>query len=258
MANDPNKGIYKMTINAPSGGSCHNRPHVASYFFFLIFLAAALLLPASPLHAGGRLSASVAKEYANSKTARLTRIIAAELGCELHMVYAPLGRRLALMEEGELDFAVGLYKLAEREAYIEFVEPAYKKDYHLHFFQLKNSPVKIETYEDLHGLKIGTKIGSAYFDRFDHDPDIIKIPVATLEQNFEMLLLERVDAVILSYALGLHHIHKMDIDRQIRSSGYCYQEHIPLYVGISKKSQLMNRRKDMEAVLIKLMKNGQM
>ncbi len=203
-----------------------------------------------------RLTSSVAKEYANSNSARLSRMIASKMGCELEMLYAPFARRLVLMEEGKVDFVAGLYKLPEREVYIHFIDPPYKQGVIRHFFLLKTSPVRIHTYEDLYGLKIGTKIGSKYFKRFDQDPKLHKVQVSTLEQNFEMLLLGRIDAVIYSHGGGTAQVRKMGIEDKVRVSRYYNSEYNPVYVGISRKSPLMNRKDEMEIILRAIIESG--
>ncbi|MCG8565285.1 MAG: transporter substrate-binding domain-containing protein [Desulfobacterales bacterium] len=221
-------------------------------------IAAVVMATVSSALAGPVLLSSVAAEYADSGTARLSKKLATRLGYDLEMIYAPFARRLVLMEEGRIDFAVGLYRLPERETYIHYVEPPYKKVAQRHFFLLKNSLHNIRSYEDLRHLKIGTKTGSKYFKRFDQDPRIKKFQVTTLEQNFEMLMLGRVDAVICSYKGGFDQARQMGMEDRVRCAPYFSREINPVYVGISKKSPLMSRKELMQQILQSLIDAGQL
>lgn len=126
------------------------------------------------------------------------------------------------------------------------------------FFVRKGEADRIQSYEDLYGLEIGTKIRSRYFPRFDTDQKIKKQPVSSIEQNFKKLLLHRVDAVIYSYRSGYTKLMEMGITDQVEPAMYFFKGNNPVYIGISKNSPLMAEKDRLERVVRAMVESGEM
>ena len=161
-----------------------------------------------------------------------------------------------MMKDGDLDLICGLLKRLDREAYIHYIQPPYKKRSDTIFFVPKGHGDLIKTYEDLYDLKIGTIRGAKFFIRFDEDDSLRKDPVAQDTLNFKKLLLGRVDTVIINEASGIDLIHKMNISDKIEMAPYRFNREKFVYIGISKNSWLMDKIDTIEPVIRKMILSG--
>lgn len=223
----------------------------------LILLAGLILLTGPPAPCAQRYQTGVSREHADGVVSMIMHRVADKLDITLRMRYAPFARRLVMMETGGIDIMGGLLKRESRESYIHFVSPPYVVSGRKVFFVRKGEAGRIRTYEDLHGLAIGTKIDARYFPRFDRDPDLNKQPVSSVAQNFKKLLLGRVDAVIYSYRSGYTELLEMGIADQVEPAAYYFEGENPVYIGISKKSPLMAEKDRIEHVVRKMVESGE-
>lgn len=208
-------------------------------------------LPAQTYQSG------VSEEHAEGVVATIMQRVAEKLDIKLEMQYAPFARRLAFMKSGEIDIMGGLLKRESRESYIYFVSTPYVDKNRKMFFVRKGEANRIQSYKDLYGLRIGTKIHSKYFSKFDSDESLNKHPASNVEQNFKMLLLKRLDTVIYSYRSGYMTLLKMGIADQIEPAVYYYNEGNPVYIGISRKSPLLAEKDRIENVVREMVDSGE-
>ncbi|MBU2513661.1 transporter substrate-binding domain-containing protein [bacterium] len=199
----------------------------------------------------------VSQEHANGIVAEIVHRVSERLGINLEMNYAPFARRLAMMKSGRIDIMGGLLKRKDREDYIYFVSTPYVNTSRKIFFVRRGEEHRIKKYEDLYGLTIGTKIHSKYFTRFDKDERLIKEPVPRVGQNFKKLLAGRIDAVIYSYRSGYTKLMEMGITDKVKPAIYFFEGDNPVFIGISKKSPLMGRKSDIEAIIHKMVESGE-
>jgi polar amino acid transport system substrate-binding protein len=197
----------------------------------------------------------VAKENRNGVSVEILTAIAKRLRAKLVIQEDPFKRRLYLMKDGTIDLISGLLKRPEREEYIHFVHPPYMKRSDTVFFVQKKNASLIDTYADLYPLKIGTILGSQYFQQFDQDTRLHKEPVSGMLINFKKLLLGRLDTVILPEAYGIEQIHKMGITDKIVMARYRFSKRKEVYIGISKKSRLMDNINEIEAIIGSMIEN---
>jgi len=183
--------------------------------------------------------------------------IADRLKVRLVLLQAPFKRRLVMMEEGEIDFMVGLLKSPEREGYIHFVEPAYKNRSDAVFFVPKNRADRITRYEDLYDLTIGTTIGARYFPRFDADEKIRKDPLPRGELNLKKLLLGRIDAVIFPEGAGIDLGYKLGISGRIEIAHFRFSRRKDVHIGISKNSTLCKELPQFEGLVRQMIVSGE-
>lgn len=141
--------------------------------------------------------------------------------------------------------------------WILFVCPPYVVSGRKIFFVRKGDADRIKTYEDLYGLRIGTKIRARYFPRFDRDHNLKKQPVSSVAQNFKKLLLNRVDTVIYSYRSGYTELLEMGIADQVEPAAYYFEGENPVYIGISKKSPLLAEKDRIERVVREMVDSGE-
>jgi polar amino acid transport system substrate-binding protein len=159
------------------------------------------------------------------------------------------------MKDGTIDLISGLLKRPEREEYIHFVHPPYLERSDTVFFVQKGKSSLIETYADLYPLKIGTILGSQYFQQFDQDTRLHKEPVSGMLINFKKLLLGRLDTIVLPEGAGIDQIHKMGITDKIAMARYRFSKRKEVYIGISKKSRLMDNINEIETIIGSMIEN---
>ncbi len=198
------------------------------------------------------LAVSVTEESKDGPDAKILTAIAKEMENPVNFQYAPFKRRLLMMKNGDIDLVCGLLKRPDREAYIHYILPPYKKRSDTIFFVPKGKAGRIKTYEDLYDLRIGTVRGSKFFIQFDEDNSLDKEPVAQVTLNFKKLLLGRVDTMIINEASGIDLMHKMNISDKIEMAPYRFNREKFVYIGISKNSWLMEKIDTIEPVIRKM------
>lgn len=225
-----------------------------------ICLYICLLVPVLSTSAAARdvivssVTGSAEEEGPNSD---ILHAIADRLKVRLVLLQAPFKRRLLMLEEGEIDFMVGLLKSPERKAYIHFVEPAYKNRSDVVFFVPNNMADRITRYEDLYDLTIGTTIGARYFPRFDADGKIRKDPVPRGEMSLKKMLLGRIDAVIFPEGAGIDFGYKKGVSEQVEIASFRFSRRRDVYVGISKKSTIRKELPHFERLVQEMIASGE-
>ena len=216
------------------------------------------LLSALPVRAGQQtIAVSIDEETKGGPDTKILTAVAEALNAGIMFRYAPFKRRLLMMEKGLVDMTCGILRRPEREAYIHYILPPYKKRSDTIFFVPKGKAGQIRQYEDLKTLKIGMVRGSKYFIRFDGDMALQKEEVHNDTGNFKKLLLGRLDAVIISECTGIHLIHKLGIAQAVEISPYRFSKKKSVYLGISKKSGLMDDIDRVEATIRLMINNGE-
>ena len=216
-----------------------------------------LLFPQLCFSTNSELFSSVAEEYKNGPDAEILKAIAEKMDAKLEIRHAPFKRRLQLMKDGKIDFMSGLLKSPERENYIHFISPPYKERSDTVFFLSKGKPSFLKKYEDLYALKIGTNLGSNYFPRFDNDAKLRKEAVSSGIPNFRKLLLGRIDTVIYPESGGIDLVHKIGIADRIEIAEFRFSQKKPVYIGISRKSRLMDNISKTESVIVPMIESGE-
>jgi polar amino acid transport system substrate-binding protein len=223
----------------------------------LSLMLTSLIWSLPPLIARETLATSVAKDNSNGIDVKILNAIAEKLKVTLIIREDPFKRRLYLIKNGTIDLMAGLLKRPEREEYIHFVQPPYKERSDTVFFVPKGRSSLIQTYKDLYSLKIGTTLGSKYFHQFDGDNRLNKEPVPGVVNNFKKLLLGRLDTVIFPEGRGIDQIHAMGIADKIEMARYRFSKRKQVYIGISKKSPLMNKIDKIESKIHEMIETGE-
>jgi polar amino acid transport system substrate-binding protein len=219
---------------------------------FTIFLS-----PRTAMSADHILISSVAKENKDGVAGDIIKAIARKLNDKLKITYAPFKRRLHMMQEGEIDFMAGLLKRPERKKFIYYIFPPYSNRSDTVFFVKRGKASLIQKYDDLYHLRIGTHLGSKYFPKFDNDTGLTKDAVAESTGNFKKLMTGRIDTVVFPESAGIDLIHQMGIDRRVEMADYRYTKEKRVYIGISKKSRLMNKIKAVENTIRLMIERGE-
>ena len=200
---------------------------------------------------------SVAIEHKDGPDMAILEAIAGKLKMPLTVIHAPFKRRLQLMRSGEIDLMPGLLRNAVRESFIHYLSPPYKNRSDTVFFVRTGEASRVLQYEDLQSLRIGTTIGSTYFPRFDQDAHLAKEAVSGGISNFRKLLLERIDAVVYPESAGIDLIYKMGIEDRVAMAVYRFSERKDVYLGISRRSHLMDDIETVAAIVRSMIESGE-
>lgn len=187
----------------------------------------------------------------------ITKAFADKCNATLFGSEVPFARRLIQLKNGDIDLLCGLLKKEDREKYGYFLTPPYKLKSNKYFFVRKGEGHRLQKYEDLYSLQVGVRIGSKYFSRFDKDSKLDKFSAASDEGRFKMLVSNRVDAVIHTDVYGLYLLHNLRLQDKVEIAPYKYIKHNPVYMVISRKSKLFERKDDLEKVFQIMVKSGE-
>ncbi len=182
--------------------------------------------------------------------------VAERMGISIEYEIYPFKRALYLLKIGEADVMLGVLKRPEREHYLHFIEPPYKKYTHKTFYVLKGREHRLQKYEDLYKLRVGTRIGVNYYPEFDNDPKIAKEGVKSFALNLKKLQAGRVDTIISTETYGDYEIRKLGLDDAITKAPYAHREQQNVYMVISKESPFANRLEEFNSVVADLIREG--
>ena len=178
--------------------------------------------------------------------------LAERLGWTMEHSYCPFQRCLRSMADGSLDIMVFIAVTQQRSQYLDFVQvwPIPRK---IPFYMLKGQTHRLQSYEDLHNLRIGVVNGYAYFTRFDHDSQIRKSAVLKESQLPKMLIAGRIDAYI---GFSVSRDLLMQQYPQLAVAPFAQGFTDTALLAISQKSPLANRADELEAAALSLIKDG--
>lgn len=181
--------------------------------------------------------------------------LAARLGWRVDFKAYPFKRVLLLLENGGIDMAGGLARTDEREAYAQYLEPAYQRTHKI-FIMRNEADFKLETYADLAALRIGMRTGHKLFEPFDSDPRLLKVEVNSVDQLFRMLLADRTD-VIVGGAIQLRYAAKTGgYSDQIKIAPYSVETDAGGFFALSRASKLIGSHAAIQLAFEELLTGG--
>lgn len=234
----------------------HPRTCLAAILRACLFLSI-FIITESGVSAREVLVSAVSKKESRGPSLDILEHIARRLNARLVLHDAPFKRRLHMIKNGTVDLLPGLVKRPEREAFIRFIHPPYKNRSDTVFLVPKTGTRPIRTYTDLYGLTLGTTLGARYFPRFDTDTSLAKEAVPRMEMNLKKLVFGRLDAVILPEGAYVDLLRKMDLSEKLDLAPYRFSSEKQIFVGISKKSNILIKFPDIEVVLSTMMETGE-
>lgn len=187
----------------------------------------------------------------------LVRVIAERMSLDIQIVECPFVRALRMMETGELDCMTGVLRRPEREEFVHFIEPPYRRYTGKSFYLKRGEGYRIQKYKDLYGLAIGVGRGASYFDRFDRDEALRKEFFSTAYQDINMLLHDRIDAFIGTEAATDYRIMSMGLEDRIEKAPFGFRLEQPVYLVLSKRSPLAGRKDELQSLVRSLILNGE-
>jgi polar amino acid transport system substrate-binding protein len=187
----------------------------------------------------------------------IVRELARRTRLQLEIKTCPLKRCLFMLEQGEADIIIGLRETPERARYLRFLRTPYRDHSSDRVFYVqKGHGVVIRDYPDLLPLRIGVKLGAAYFERFDSDQQLQKDAVKDMEINFRKLSLGRLDAVFIPEDQGEALLAHLRLGELIEKADYRITDATARFIALSRKSPLLAQAESFERAMKDMVRDG--
>ncbi len=158
--------------------------------------------------------AMVDKDQASGLDYDTTAIVFRRLGIEVQWQFLPWKRCLMMLEQGDADGALDIFKVSERDDLLLYPnEPLSEVNYVL--FQANARPHPFHSLEDLEGLTVGVSPGYLYSPEFDNSDLFIREPAPSHEANFGKLVRGRIDLLVTDRAVGQQMLDQLKLRDQV-------------------------------------------
>jgi polar amino acid transport system substrate-binding protein len=241
-------------------------PSLFSTFYILMFCllgikAASACVMKVQVHEFPPYSYLQGTEWQGSRVV-LSQRLAEKLNCQIEYLEVPFGRALMLMEEGQLDFIFNLTKTPSRVKSMLFLAPHQLEVLVIGVHKSYPEWLQLSTLSDLQkfpgriALTKGSYLGKA-FEAMRADPKFTEIfvEVADRRAKNELVIKGRAQGVIeerdyLRYAIeNFPNYQNIVITPLILSES-------PVYLALSRKSPLFQRKEEMTQAIIELQQAG--
>ncbi|WP_100643460.1 substrate-binding periplasmic protein [Alteromonas facilis] len=174
---------------------------------------------------------------APSSEALLSTLRSVNKDIDIQIYECPWARCLKAIETGAADIVDDLYLTDDRLAYIHYLQPPYSHhDNSFRFYVNKTSDIRIDSWQDLYHLGLGTVRGYVYFPQLDSDEKLRKHESVHISQSINLLLLGRIDAIVAAPTLTDDIIRQYDPQHQLVLADFSYDYAQDVYIGVSKQS----------------------
>lgn len=164
----------------------------------------------------------------------ITSIVFERLGIQLRWEFLPWKRCVQMLDQGQADVIVELFKTTDRQANLIFPdEPLVDAEFVLYYARARPHPV--EKLEDLAGLTVGTSPGYLYNPEFLNSPLFNRETAPTHEANFGKLIRDRIDLLITDRRAGRYLTRQMGIGDQVAEAPLVVVRQ-PYYLAVRKGS----------------------
>lgn len=186
----------------------------------------------------------------------LLQELARRSGVQLDIVYCPLQRCLALLERGQADLSIGIRGNAERDRYLDFLDPPFAPATATVVLQRRDDPRPIRHYEDLYAMRIGVVEGASYFQRFDEDRLMRRDVASNARQALRKLAAKRFDVLLINAQQGSHLSRELGA-RQYRRAELQFPGELPRRIALSRQSPAVQAaRPRLAAQLQQMLRDG--
>lgn len=174
-----------------------------------------------------------------------------KLDTNVQIYLCPWARCLKAIETGAADIIDDLYFTEDRAKHIVFLQPHYDvQDTAFRFVLNSKSNTVVSNWNDLYDIGIGTVRGNVYFPQFDNDNRINKYPTVHISNTLELLLNQRIQAVIAPPSLTDEILSQYDPNGQLTIASYTHNYTQKVFVGLSKNSEWMQHLHLLEKQLL--------
>lgn len=163
----------------------------------------------------------------------VTEEVFKRLGVEVQWQFLPWRRCLAMVEQGQADAVMDIFRVDSRQGYLVYPdEPMSEVEFVL--YQARSRPHPVKRLEDLAGLTVGTSPGYVYDGDFAESPLFRREPAPSHQANFGKLALGRIDLLVTDRKVGRYVSRQLGLEQTV--------EALPLvisrrqqYLGLARK-----------------------
>lgn len=185
----------------------------------------------------------------------LLQELSARTGIDIYPIPYPFARGLKELQVGRVDLITSVIKTEERSKYLGYFQTPYY-ECHAAFYAQPEMAVKIRSYDDLYGKRIGYTLGSAYFEPFDSDKKLRKSPSLN-ENKLPFKLLKRNDQVFVGTDCQVDYaLSEQGLRGQIVPTIYKPDQRIELYIAYSKAAGIEKEAALLDKALSQLVAEG--
>lgn len=176
-------------------------------------------------------------------------------GLKFEIQVVPWARALAAMRHGQAQMMTGLARTAEREAYIDYLQPSYYAC-SPRFYGPAGQAARIAEYAQLRGPRIGYVLESAYFQPFDSDAGLTKVGVKNEQQLLQMQLRGRVDLLVGTDCQLDYQLRDPVLARQVAKLAYRPDATSELFIGFSRAAPRLKEQALIGEALRRMLDDG--
>lgn len=181
---------------------------------------------------------------------------AAKIGYSILWTHRPFARSYEELRTGDVDIVPRTVRNQEREEFIAFLGPIAEQNRNILFLVKPGEESKILSYEDLYNLTIGTKRGTAYFDRFNQDIMLQKIESVDDKNMAQMFINGRFDTMVILDRSAIEIALEQLGYSKYSYAHYYYPNEIGNYFGMSRKSPHFHIFDDLNQALLEMRASG--
>lgn len=198
----------------------------------------------------------VAGDNPTGAMVEIMEIVAQNLGLETKWTFRGFNESVEALQSGATDILPRLFLQADREPYVRYLGPVFDEKKTVRFLVRKDSIKPLRSYEDLSQFIISTKIKGTYFDKFDQDESLKKVPSISEYEQIRLFAEGKVDVVAFYDDQPIFDSLKLFGLDNYKIAPYTESSYIEVYYAISKKSPLLSYAPRIQEELDKLKKSG--
>lgn len=176
-------------------------------------------------------------------------------GLRFEIQVVPWARALAAMRHGQAQMMTGLARTAEREVFIDYLQPSYYAC-SPRFYGPPQRASAITEYTQLRGPRIGYVLESAYFAAFDTDSELTKVGVKDEQQLLQMQLRGRVDLLVGTDCQLDYQLRDPALAQRLVKLAYRPDSTTQLFIGFSRQDARPREQELIGAALRQLIDEG--
>ena len=160
------------------------------------------------------------------------------------------------LKKGCVDIVPRVILTRERKEFVHYLGPIGYQQKNIYFLTNKGKESRISTYEDLYSFSIGVKKHAAYFDRFNKDEKLNKIPLNDDRNISKMFMTNRIDTVAVLDEMAIKEaFNNLQYDNY-SFADYYFEQRIGNFYGMSKKSAKAHQYKALNDALKNMIDSG--
>ncbi len=179
----------------------------------------------------------------------VTQAVFRQLNIPIEIKFYPWKRCLRMVKDRKADAILDLAITEERKTFLFFPEELLS-DSSLIIFYHKDYPPKVNSIDDLKQYRIGIQRGYEYPKRLS-DVLMKRQYVASMEQNFKKLIINRIDLTIENRVVGLYRSAALGMQDQIKTMPLPIMFPSKNYLGFAKKEGYDHLAEQFSQALIK-------